>query len=196
MSSGPSTTDWISAASSVVQTVGALLAILVTAMIARRSERDAARRERESVAREELARSAADARAEEAIARAAAAEQERSSTARKRVAHLGVEAIDSAIASFEQQIDAISRLPRNDSFMDPTRASLSWTAADAAIITFDALAQRTDDPVLATLLEQGKVTLEKPMGLSNWSPDGACQELESRNAELRHLRRGLKAASA
>jgi hypothetical protein len=191
---GPTVTDWISAGSSVVQTVGALLAIGVTAVIARRGERDSARREREAIEREGAAREAADRRADEAISRAAAAERERINQARKRVADIAIHSIDLAVASFERQLASIDPTDVGDAYGGPTVA-LNWTAAEAAGVTFRALASRADDPMLATLLEQGMVSVERPDILSPWAPHGAKDFLGACVQELRHLRQGLEQIS-
>nr|GLK22133.1 hypothetical protein GCM10017606_29610 [Microbacterium terregens] len=189
--SGPTVTDWISAGSSVVQTIGALLAIGVTAVIARRGERDSARREREARDREDAARQAADRRADEAIARAAAAEQERISQSRKRVAEIGVHAIDLTIQSFDRQLASIRSMDLQDGDYGRATVALNWAAADTAGVTLRAIASRAEDPMLATLLEQGITTLERPETLSSWDPEAAQNFLASCGRELRYLREGL-----
>lgn len=192
--SEPSITDWISAASAVVQTVGALLAIGVTAFIARQSERSASDRERQAIEREAAARIAADARAEAAIQQAAEAEASRSSAARQRVAGIAIHALEIVTRSIDVQLEEIRALPMHDASGDLTTISMGWTAAETASTTLRALSSRADDPMLATLLEQGTVTLTKPEDIAGWYRDSAERYLSSVGREIEHLIVALRSA--
>lgn len=191
---GPSVTDWISATSSVFQTVGALLAIGVTAVIARRSERAAGERERLAIQREHAARTEANARADEAIRQAAQAERDRLLAARKRIAGIAVHSMDLAKEDIDRQIAEVRSMTSTDEYGDARRYTVDWYAANTAATTLKALVARAEDPMLLTLLEHGMVTLEEPNNPGGWQPAYAVEWLGSRSREIGGLAEALRKA--
>jgi hypothetical protein len=183
----PKVTDWIQAFAGVAQTVGALSAIIVTAIIARRSERNAADRERESVARENAARKAADDRAEAAIEHAAWREERRAIAERARIARMAQGIINTVVGDLDGQLKQIERLPAVDDYGETSTYRIDWEAAEAAVGTFKVMLDRSSDVMLASLLEQTIAYMQRPGTGGFWTLQGAKEVLTSRRTSLASL---------